>query len=379
MEKLNIAELLRDCPTGMELDSTLFEGLEFDCIVDNEYLPIRCRIKHPNGGYTVYNFTKYGCWLDTTFAKCVIFPKGKTTWEGFVPPCKFKDGDILIDQSGEPFIFKKLNNDKGCYSYCGINSVGKFMLESDNWTAASSLKFANEKEKQKLFQAIKGNGCKWNPETKTLEKLPEFKAGDVLVSTAGNIVLCSRIDDNQVVHFHCRLSSLGEFEIKNDVGVGKSFHCTLASDIEKQRLFDKLKSAGYKYNPQTNKLEKLIVPKFKVGDRIKYRGGEIVYRVVHITDDSYVLDNLSSIPISIEHMYDLVPNKFDITTLKAFDRVLTRVTTGDVWGNDFFGYYKDGWFHCSGHIAVHYCIPYENNQHLLGTTNDCDDYYKTWE
>ncbi len=27
---INIAELLKDCPRGMELDSPLFEGLEFD-------------------------------------------------------------------------------------------------------------------------------------------------------------------------------------------------------------------------------------------------------------------------------------------------------------------------------------------------------------
>lgn len=80
-QKINIAEMLKDCPSGMELDCTLFEGLEFDSIVDNEFLPIRCRVKNPNGGYNGYNFTKYGCWLNTTFAKCVIFPKGKTTLE----------------------------------------------------------------------------------------------------------------------------------------------------------------------------------------------------------------------------------------------------------------------------------------------------------
>ena len=45
MENIDIAELLKDCPQGMELDCTVFEGLEFDAIVDNEYLPIRCRIK----------------------------------------------------------------------------------------------------------------------------------------------------------------------------------------------------------------------------------------------------------------------------------------------------------------------------------------------
>ena len=25
-----------------------------------------------------------------------------------------------------------------------------------------------------------------------------------------------------------------------------------------------------------------------------------------------------------------------------------------------------------------HCIPYEGNEHLLGTTNDCDEFYKTW-
>ena len=34
MEKLNIAEILKDCPKGMELDCTLFEDVHFDCIDD---------------------------------------------------------------------------------------------------------------------------------------------------------------------------------------------------------------------------------------------------------------------------------------------------------------------------------------------------------
>ena len=28
--------------------------------------------------------------------------------------------------------------------------------------------------------------------------------------------------------------------------------------------------------------------------------------------------------------------------------------------------------------AARYCIPYEGNEHLLGNTDDCDDFYKTW-
>ena len=31
-------------------------------------------------------------------------------------------------------------------------------------------------------------------------------------------------------------------------------------------------------------------------------------------------------------------------------------------------------------IIGHYqkCIPFEGNEHLLGTSNDCDEYYKNW-
>lgn len=34
---------------------------------------------------------------------------------------------------------------------------------------------------------------------------------------------------------------------------------------------------------------------------------------------------------------------------------------------------------CLNGSGFYQCIPYEDNEHLLGTTNDCDEYYKTWE
>ena len=42
-----------------------------------------------------------------------------------------------------------------------------------------------------------------------------------------------------------------------------------ATDEEKEKLFDTIKANGYKWNSETKTLEKLIEPKFKVGDRIK--------------------------------------------------------------------------------------------------------------
>lgn len=74
-------------------------------------------------------------------------------------------------------------------------------------------------------------------------------------------------------------------------------------------------------------------------------------------------------------------NKFDITTLKPFDKVLVRDNNKQKWTVDLFSFYDKDLVYiyaCVGHYA-NQCIPYEDNEHLLGTTDDCDEYYKTWE
>ena len=96
MEKINIAELLKDCPKGMELDCVMFENVTFEGIKHDEY-PIIVKIKEPP---MALSLTKTGGWNLYNSAKCVIFPKGKTTWEGFVPPCEFNDGDIVATTNG---------------------------------------------------------------------------------------------------------------------------------------------------------------------------------------------------------------------------------------------------------------------------------------
>jgi hypothetical protein len=140
--------------------------------------------------------TEFGHWDISEHGKCVIFPKGKTTWEGFQRP--FKDGDILVGKANQPFIFQSLNDNDGCFSYCGITADEKFCLHDDDWSFANSLRFATEEEKQKLFKIIQDNGYKWNAETKTLEKIePKFKVGDkVRPKNQHEVRLISEVWDN---------------------------------------------------------------------------------------------------------------------------------------------------------------------------------------
>lgn len=291
MEKLNIAELLKDCPKGMELDCTMWDNCTYYGLEDIGYVNIL--IKTPCG---IIKLSKEGYFSHTcSDAKCVIFPKGKTTWEGFQRP--FEDGDVVVCEDDgkitQMFIFKsQTNNNKG-YCYTGYNFDINEFFAAGNWHFD---RLATEEEKQKLFDAIKANGYKWNPETKTLEKL--------------------------------------------------------------------------------------IEPKFKVGDRIEKYGNR--FTIAGVKDDYYLTKCGNKIPIDNQDDCSLVPNKFDITTLKPFEsRVLVRGSNDDIWKPAIWGIYND--IYCSAYPyittygATRQCIPYEDNQHLLGTTNDCDDYFKTWE
>ena len=303
MENLNLVELLKDCPKGMELDSTVFDNMTFD-YVNTEQNRIYCKIDNRD---TVW-FTAKGCINLAPSAKCAIFPKGKNTWGGFVPPCKFKDGDVCCIKTEEfehIFIFKVSED----YNYI--------------------LKYANLSENN-LYT-----------------------------------------DKNPV----CTTDCVKEVR--------------LATEEEKQKLFDAIKANGYKWNAVTKTLEKLIEPKFKVGDRIQQHKArdrkDNIYTITKIDDVRYHIEGCPhcyTLPIATQDHYILVPNKFDITTLKAFDKVLVRNTNSEVWRISLFGCFsnEERYFMCMANSAFYQCIPYnEDTKHLVGTADDCDDFYKTWK
>ena len=73
--------------------------------------------------------------------------------------------------------------------------------------------------------------------------------------------------------------------------------------------------------------------------------------------------------------------KFDVNTLQPFDKVLTRCDDSEKWGIDLFGYFDNLYKGvCCLDAYLQMCIPYnDETKHLLGTANDCPDYYKWWE
>ena len=73
--------------------------------------------------------------------------------------------------------------------------------------------------------------------------------------------------------------------------------------------------------------------------------------------------------------------KFDINTLQPFDKVLVRDYTNVPWTIDFFSYRFNKTKNIRGvKYCWVYCIPYnDDTKQLLGTSNDCPEYYKWWE
>ena len=313
-ENLNLVEILKDCPKGMELDCTMFDNVTFAGVVENRVFPIRIIV----GGGTTIVLTKYGQYTDDDFAKCVIFPKGETTWEGFVPPHKFKDGDILSYQNARLsnrtiYIYRYHKRFNTSY-YVSLSFDPKKSLiicnKGDLALCAYDLtvRFATEEEKQKLFKAIKDNGYEWNAETKTLKKLvkPKFKVGDKLVNRVNMYM-------GDLSH-QCVIS-----EITNDKYIlndGGYIH------FKDQDIWELANDKKQRFDPKT------LQPFDKV--LVRYDSVKGQWRC---TLFSHIIEN------------EKIPYRF-VTSNNAYE----------------------------------YCIPYnEDTKHLAGTCEEAPEYYRYWE
>lgn len=296
MERIDVAKLLKECPSGMKLDSTMYENVVFDKIIeDDKIFPIR--VIRSEDGFRM-SLTKYGQYSDISSAKCIIFPEGKTTWKGFHRP--FKDGDIIYvcdEYSDATFtyvaILKQIEKGGQIYSHCFYNyedaefGTNSFLYDSYN------IRFATEEEKQTLFKKIKEHGYKWDNVTKVLYKIvePNFKIGDIIKDK-------------------CNL----KWKVINENG--------------------------------------------------------------HYYEVSLVLTGTSKlIEIKAQDEYELVQDKFNINTFRPFDKVLMRSSNAREWVATFYSHYSNNKFYGCG-MCCDQCIPYEGNEHLLGKTDDCDEYFK---
>lgn len=359
MKKLNLIKILKDCPKGTKFYSPVYGKIEFIRIETFENNPDPITIKWFKDENTTYlEYLR----ADGTFrglGECIIFPsEEQRDWSKWQRP--FVKGDVLVSEAGNIVLCSHIDEKTQLVHYhCILNFLDILKIRDDIGVGYSyECTLANDFQKQKLFDALKKEGYEWDAEKKELKHLQQFKDGDIIYNRVQKrICICHYRKDEKLCVSHCRYNVYHKkFELLDTDLVFVKQDYRLATDEEKQILFDAIKKNGYKWNDKTKTLEKLIVPKFKID--------------VKEQDD-----------------YELVLNKFDISTLIPYEsKVLIRNTKSGHWQPAFWGAYiidhSDGLQHhdyLTTKGFTHYCIPYEGNEHLIGTTDDCDEYYKTWE
>lgn len=108
-----------------------------------------------------------------------------------------------------------------------------------------------------------------------------------------------------------------------------------------------------------------------------------IRRIVYMLNNGYDMSELLSLSkkddsfmfaeetdAEKKQIVDLNPKVDD---LKPFDKVLVRDNEDDIWEVSLFGYKDDElYYRCDNGITWIQCIPYDGNEHLLGTTNNVD-------
>lgn len=333
--KINIAKILKDKPQGTKLYSSACGKCELKEADDKSFKVsfYSSKFGFMNGGEGI--FDKNGNLYDD--GECIVFPsKEMRDWSKFA----WKKGDVLVSNDGKcKVIFERFDDD----TYTSF--VGKYYVECygkndelqdyEEEHYGDTVNYTKESEEaaQTYINTIEERlGGKLNMETLEIDKTqPEFKDGDIVcISGMGYLVygIVKNIDNS---------SKKLEYYVLNDMSTLKfedwlSFedkHIQPITETQQIILFDALAKKGKVWDAEKKEVVGL---KPKVG-------------------------------------------------FKPFDKVLVRNTDTEEWFPGFFEKFDSTWKH-PYHImnrrsmtdfAFKQCIPYDGNEHLLGTTKDVED------
>ena len=306
--KTDIIAILKDKPKGTKLYSTVHGNCNLVSLGSEVFKIKFCTSKFGVTQSGEYTLIKFGNMFDG--GECVVFPsKEMRDWSKFA----WKRGDVLINDAGYKIFFDKWENDDYTRFF---GSVKVHCYDTEDYTLAS------KEEAQEFIKNIeKTYGGKLNLETLEIEKAqPEFKEGDIVMSDSGTIVLVRGISLTRKIYYHAYMRN--EYIYINQVE-GEFFSRIsrikrFATDSEKQQFFDALEKEGKAWDAE----KKQIV--------------------------------------------DLKPK----CEFKPFDKVLVRDSKASKWRANLFSHKNiDEPYYCV-YASWNYCIPYEGNEHLLGTTKN---------
>lgn len=320
MEKeLNIAAILKDKPVGL-----IFYSPTFGCVTFNGVH--KDKVYFFSKDTNAHSVKQNGKMYDG--GECIIFPsKEMRDWSKFA----WKKGDVLVSKDNVHIIFEKFEDDtytrfKGkhyLWKECNVEDYNK----EETKMLTSVFEKATDDVAQTYIKTIEEHlDGKLNIETLEIEKQPEFKDGDIIKMTW---------DKYSAIVIFWEYSNFGKgfdshvfFNIKTKI-IEYNIHghtlqdviLRLATDEEKQQLFDALAKKGKAWDAE----KKMLVD---------------------------------------------LPKKCEF---KPFDKVLVRDDAIYSWRIELFGRIDKNqefpYFCITG--CWKYCIPYnDSTKHLLGTTDE---------
>ena len=334
-ENINIAKILKNKP-----EKTIL----YDAMRDiNVSLYV---VKKQNGETNIFcdgikkfkgcNFVYSDTGADYIFRKGMQLlkpSKEMQDWEKF----SWKKGDVLVsNDGGTEVVFDKWYDETYTSFYCKhyLNSEDENKIVYHEAFLCTTERYSLEDKDpvQTYINTLeKRLGGKLNRETLEIEKA-EFKYGDIVIQgvlKGVNVCIIKNCIDkiDNKYNYYARYNTQDK-EINYDDWSYISPFAKFATDSEKQQLFDALAKEGKAWDAETKTLEDL-------------------------------------------------PKKCEF---KPFDKVLVRNTDTEEWFPGFFEKFDSTWnypYHIMNRrsmtdFAFKQCIPYEGNEHLLGTTKDVE-------
>lgn len=164
--KINVAEILRDCPKGTKLYSPVCGACTFLRVEDSAFYPVM--VKRVSDATIREDFTKDGRYAEgVEDGECVLFPSAEMRdWDKF-----FKRGDVVYNpNSGMLAIFEGwVNNDYTEFNTT-LNYYNDHTFGEEEVCATDCFVKATDKQRVVFIEAAeKHYGGKYNPETLQVE------------------------------------------------------------------------------------------------------------------------------------------------------------------------------------------------------------------
>lgn len=326
MEKeINIAEILKNVPIGTKLYSPLFGDVFLKYIGK-----IFITVKHHGKTANFYHNSRL---YDYEGTEPMLFPSREMRdWSKFI----WKKGDILISNDGSTEVIFD-----GWYDDTYTSFYGKHYLDSENennikyfegFVCTTEKYFLEDKDVAQTYintieERLDG---KLNRKTLEIEKTqPEFKDGDILYCEGDSLhlpmtLILKTLPDKMQKYAYMNNETYDWLHICCDktLDAGDISRLRYATEEEKQHLFNALAKEGKAWDAEKK---------------------QIVYLKPKIE-------------------------------FKPFDKVLVRNYDCNAWQISLFGYKNSlNCYHCCNGVSWIQCIPYEGNEHLLGTKNKVEN------